>query len=259
MTDSQLITDDRVATMRAGMGRIYRPDSRDQEHMLDAHRLRGIALVKPVLRALPWKVGPILDQGQTNRCTVFSFAQHLQTEPYACVLNWPDATFDDWYAAAQAVDGIPGAHSGSTERAVQEVATTRGIVREYLWVTDEAVAQEYLRTRGTLIFGSDWFESMFTPDANGYVEATGTPDPSMGHEYLVRWYYNKQHAKYPDTYEFINSWGDSFGQGGHFFMKGDTFRYLWLHLNGDLVSPVEVARVPVTPAKPTKKPVVKKK
>ncbi len=112
---------------------------------------------------------------------------------------------------------------------------------EYKWVAEEAIAQEYLRTRGTLLFGTDWFPSMFTPDAKGYVEPTGSAGP-MGHEIVLRWHYPKTHRHFPDTYEFVNSWGESWGDKGLFRMKADAFRYLWLPLNGDLVSPLETAR-----------------
>ncbi len=107
-------------------GRIYQPDARDREHELDASALRGITRIQPALHARPWRLGPILDQGQTDRCTVFSFAGFLQAEPYRHTLSWPEATFNDWYYAAQLVDGIAGAHSGSTERAVQQVASLAG-------------------------------------------------------------------------------------------------------------------------------------
>ena len=222
-------------------GRLYRPDPKDRAFGLTADRLRSIRAVQLKKRARPWGIGPILDQGDTSECTVYSFAQFLQSAPWIHTLLWQAGTFTERYRRAQTHDGIAGPHDGSTERAVLMDAKADGLISEFLHVTDEDIAREFLLTRGTLVFGTDWFESMFTPDAHGYVEPEHGPT-DMGHEYLMRWYYGPRHRQYPDSYEFVNSWGPSFGKGGHFFMKAEAVKYLWQQLNGDLMSPIEVAR-----------------
>lgn len=223
-------------------GRRYRPDPRDREHEMTEARLRGIRMVQKITRALPWKIGPILDQEDTSECTVFTFAQFLQSAPFVHTLAWARALFTERYRRAQSHDGIAGPHDGSTERAVLMDAKADGLISEFLHVTDEDIAREYLKTRGTLCFGSDWFAPMFTPDKHGYVEPAHGPT-DMGHEYLMRWYYGPRHRKYPDTYEFVNSWSLGFGDKGKFRMKAADVRYLWFQLNGDLMSPVETARL----------------
>lgn len=233
-------TDEIGGMKHVGLGRIYAPDTRDRAYELTAERLRSIKPEQSKVRARPWDIGPILDQGATSQCTVYSFAQFLQSSPIKHTLAWASSVFTELYEAAQRIDGIRGPHDGSTERAVQTVAKDRGLVSEYLWATDEDIAREYLKTRGTLLFGSDWFSGMFSADEHGYVEPTGAP--AGGHEYLLRWYYGPTHRTHPDTYEFVNSWGAEWGKAGHFYMKADTFKYLFTTLNGDLVSPIEVAR-----------------
>lgn len=225
-----------------GTGRIYKPSTKDRAFELTADRLRGIKVVQLAARATPWRHKPPVNQRDSSACTVFSFANFLQAEPYQHLLGW---TFDDLisrYRRAQKHDGIPGPHEGSTERAVQDDAKADGIVESFLWCADEDTAREYLKTRGPMLAGTDWFPSMFSVDKHGYVEPTGEPDPELGHEYMVRWYYGPRHHRYPDTYEYLNSWGDGWGDKGLFRMKADAFRYLQFQLNGDLCSPIEAAR-----------------
>ncbi len=227
--------------MTPTLGRVYKADPRDRKYLLTEARMRAIPPAPVSARRNPWKVGPILDQQRTSECVEFCFGQSLQTAPICHTLNWPQSKFDNYYQRAQAYDGITGVDAGSTARGCLMAAKEDGLVSEFLWVTDEDTAKEYLRTRGTLMLGTDWMQSMFTPDKHGYVDP-GTGPAVGGHEYMERWYYAPNHKVYPDTYEYVNSWGPSFGKGGHFFMKADVRRYLWLQLNGDLVLPVEAKK-----------------
>lgn len=226
----------------AGTGRLYLADPRDRNYELTEDRLRGIKMPEKRRRTVPWALGPVLDQGATNRCTVFTGADILQGAPYVHTLAWADSIYEELYRSAQKDDGIPGEnYEGTTFRGVASVFKKRGLISEYLWATDEDIVREYLVTRGMLAFGSDWMTCMNTPDQHGYVEVDGTPG-MMGHETTLRWYYSKRHSKYPDTYEFLNHWGSDWGQNGIFRMKADAFRYLFLQLNGDCCSIIETAR-----------------
>lgn len=236
----RIVLDD-GSTKLVSTGRQYRPDVKDRDFELTETKLRGIKVVQLARRSRPWGIGPVLDQRETNECTVYTFAQFLQSAPYIHTLIWTPDLYTSRYRRAQAHDGITRPHEGTTERAVLSDAKADGLITEYLHVNEEEIAREYLLTRGTLAFGTDWFPSMFTPDARGYVEPDHAPT-DLGHEYLMRWYYGTRHAKYPDTYEFVNSWGPKWGDAGKFRMKADAVRYLWHQLNGDLISPVEAAR-----------------
>lgn len=224
-----------------GMGRRYAPDPRDRRF--------GLAAALPVIptqvqpghhvRKFPWRLGPILDQGSTEQCTVYSAVGLIQAAPRLHLLDLRPEDFTVIYDKAQLIDEFtdtPPA-GGTSERAVQKVLQDEKLTSSYLWCTDEATARTYLLTRGMLLFGTDWFTGMDQPDAHGYVSATGSP--RGGHEFIVRWYYNASHKTYPDTYEFVNSWGEGWGDRGLFRMKAADFAYLFLHLNGDLCSPVE--------------------
>lgn len=224
-----------------GLGRRYAPDPRDRRFGLEAALPTIPTQVQPGqhVRKFPWRLGPILDQGSTEQCTVYSAVGLIQAAPRLHLLNFGPADFTSIYDQAQQQDEFPDTPpaGGTSERAVQKVLQAKKLTASYLWATDEATARTYLLTRGMLLFGTDWFTGMDTPNPQGYVTASGSP--RGGHEFIVRWYYNQSHKQFPDTYECVNSWGEEFGQKGIFRMKADDFRYLFLHLNGDLCSPIE--------------------
>jgi hypothetical protein len=222
-----------------GLGRQYAPDQRDRRFLLTAKRLEEIPRAVDVRRrSRPWHIGPILDQGATNQCTVYAAVQQIQSAPRIHDLHWTPAQFAEVYQRALLLDEFPGEiDEGTSERAVQKALQERKLIDSYLWATEEDVAREYLLTRGMLCFGTDWFQGFDSPGKKSYVDPTGRV--RGGHEYVMRWYYGARHYKYPDTYEFVNSWGPSFGESGIFRMKADVVRYLWFQLNGDLASPVE--------------------
>jgi hypothetical protein len=233
-------------TAPRGLGRIYAPDPRDRRFTLNADRLKAIPrAVEPGVkhRTQPWRRGPVLNQGNTSECTVFAAAGFLQCAPllHAKGLGWARGDFTVHYQAAQRNDEWPGEdYDGTSERAVQKVLQDAGYISEYLWVADEDIAKEYLLTRGPLLLGTDWFTGMDEPSAKGaYIKAEGSV--RGGHEVCVRWYYGPKHYRFPDSYEIINSWGESWGEKGLARLKADDFRYLFLQLNGDLCSPQEKA------------------
>lgn len=235
-------------TRHVSLGRKYAPDPRDRRFTMTPARMAAIPRhVEPGAhhRKLPWKRGPVLDQGHTSQCTVYAAAAFLECAPqhHAKGLGWDPQRFTDIYQAAQRDDEWPGeGYEGTSERAVMKILSgpPLSLVSEYLWVADEATAKEYLLTRGPLLFGTDWFRDMFHPDPFGYIHPSG--DLAGGHEVCLRWYYGPSHRKYPDTYEFINSWGEDYGDRGLFRMKADDFRYLFLQCAGDLCSPQETKR-----------------
>jgi hypothetical protein len=225
-------------------GRLYLPDARDRNYELTPKRLTALqkALGVTKRRKLPWHIGEILDQGNTSECVAHAYMAFVEAAPIVHKsLGWTRAQRTELYDAARQIDGFPMPHDGTTARAVLTIARSRGWIAEYLWVNDEDTAKEYLATRGPLMVGTDWFQGMFTTDKHGYVEPSG--DVAGGHEYVERWYYPPSHKKYPDTFEYVNSWSEEFGDGGLFRMKADVRRYIVQQLNGDVVLPSEVAVV----------------
>lgn len=249
----------RQPQLERGLGRQYAADPRDLRHLLTKERLRSVPRGTTLRRRTrPWGVGPILDQDQTNQCTVYAAIQQIQSAPRLENLALTAAHLDAIYREALRTDEFAGeADEGTSERAVQMILinvdtltrigiplqTAHGVARafnkEFLWVTDNSLADEYIHTRGMLLQGTDWLSGFDNPDKHGYVEPTGTV--RGGHEYVRRWSYGPRHYKYPNTDEYVNSWGTSFADKGIFRMKREVSDYVVWQLNGDLISAVEAA------------------
>ena len=219
MTEHQLAPHvDRQFTRR------YQPDPRDAGYRV---RSLGIALPKPVNKS--WTTGPILDQGNTSECVRYGITQLLQTRniqrKHALDLT------RDLYPWAQANDGIPLPHDGTTVRAgLQYARKTLGVVASFhaIYSMDELLA--WLSTSGPVVVGTEWLTGMDVPDAKGYAEPTGRS--RGGHCHLLT------RLAYPVTQarrfiEDTNSWSEAWGLGGKFRMTLDAWEYLIFGLNGE--------------------------
>jgi hypothetical protein len=238
-----------VDPLQRSLGRLYAPDTKDKKYELTPRRMRLIPTAPVEARKLPWRLGPNrFDQGDTSECTVHAGAHALEAAPIVHALGWTREEFTSRYIRAKRADEWPGEdYDGTSFRAVCKVLVEDGIIGSYLWAFDEDTVKEFLISRGGLCFGSEWTSTMFNPSVKGaYVEPEG--DVVGGHETYLRWYYGAKHYRYPDTYEFLNSWGPEWGDRALFRMKADAFRYLFMGLNGDVCLPTELPRAKVLAA-----------
>jgi hypothetical protein len=100
-----------------------------------------------------------------------------------------------------------------------------------------------------VVIGSTWTHAMFTPDANGVVTPAG---PSVGgHCYLLLGY-----DPNTDQFEFDNSWGSAWGNGGRFYMSATDFDNLVMQApDGEACAGLELPLSPMpTPPAPAPKP-----
>jgi hypothetical protein len=217
---------------RQGLGRQKRPDIRDfiltDDHFRTLVRREALKIHKQ-----PWHIEPNLDQGNTSECVIHCLMHSKQNAPFMCLLDWPRGERTALYHEAQARDGDPTPHDGTTFRAGAEIFVQHGLAKEYLFIDGEDMAQEYLKTRGGLCAGTNWLTKMLDDvDKHGYITVDG--EFEGGHEYYVRWYYPPSHKIFPDTYECQQSWKNWGLKNGIFRMKGDDFRTLQWHQGGDL-------------------------
>lgn len=220
--------------MAYALGRIVHHDPRSLDHPAP----RG-----PVRTAFHRHVGPALDQGELGSCTGNAMAQVLMTEP----LVRPGRTLVEadavaLYHAATLLDDVPGAYppddTGSSGLAVAKAAQRAGYISAYQHAFGIDHARQAIGA-SPFIVGTDWYEAMFTPAADGTVAIGG--EVAGGHEYLClgvdveagRWL-------------FLNSWGPAWGVvapqagvegGGAFWMADATFARL-LAADGDVTVPV---------------------
>lgn len=166
---------------------------------------------RPVLHKT---LGAVLDQGQLGSCVGNAAAHALNTigshrKPSRVML---EADAVNIYRAATAVDPWPGQYppddTGTDANSAAKALRNSGQITswEHCFGIDHLLATLQLKP---VMIGISWHQSMYTPDANGFVH----PDGNIvgGHETLVR-------GDRPD-HEFVvirNSWGPGWGDHGHY-------------------------------------------
>ena len=182
------------------------------------------------------RVTPVLDQGSLGSCTGNAACGVLGTDPFYATLvadlqvglKLDEDEAVTLYSSATQLDEYPGTYppddGGSSGLGVAKACQKAGLISGYQHITSVAAAQTAI-VKGPFIVGSDWFDGMDTPDPNGLVKATGSV--RGGHEYECIGYNVNT-----DLWEFVNSWGTTYGVAGRFFYSSGTFAQL-LTRDGD--------------------------
>jgi len=181
---------------------------------------------------------PTLDQGDYGTCVGNGEAQFGNTLPFDDKFDETDARAI--YYEATILDGSPddpdakgGGQQGATVLSGEKAMKNRGRIASYALTTSLDTAKSWLATKGPIVVGSDWYYDMFYPNADNYITATGSYQG--GHCYLLLGYHPS-----PDSFEFLNSWGASWGDNGHFFMKSADLAKLMKN-GGEMWTAVELA------------------
>lgn len=216
--DEQLLID------RYPLGRRESPDERDKNYPFSL----VLGADWPKTQRRKWTPGPILDQGlpdacrgKVNSCVGQSFRQLLASTPVP-VSRHSGPSACDIYEWAIKNDEWPwndNRDDGTSLRAGVQYLVNQGRVKTYLWSWDYEEVARWILTRGPVILGTAWHTSMFTPDANGYVIPNGRK--AGGHAYEV---YGVDRSL--ETFYGVNSWGTSWGLGGHFKIHYSTMNHL---------------------------------
>lgn len=152
----------------------------------------------PASAAVVWSdPDPTLNQANFGTCVGNGTAQSLNTDPvedhYTEGMGQSATTglgtARALYYEATVLDGAPddpdapgGGQQGASVRSGMKALHNRGRIGGYAAAasTDEITA--WLRTKGSVVAGTDWLDGMFVPDANGVV-LTGSV--AGGHCYLL--------------------------------------------------------------------------
>lgn len=173
---------------------------------------------------------PVLDQGQYGTCIGNGGAQWCNTDPVEdhYTEGWgSDPTKGGPYARSlyyetTVLDGSPdvpteppdysGGQQGATPRSLMKALKNRGRLSAYAVTYSVDTVKTWLDQKGSVIFGTNWYKGMFTPDANGYISPTG--GLAGGHCYIA-----SDHFRNEGAIGFLNSWGEDWGLGGRCKMK----------------------------------------
>jgi hypothetical protein len=203
-------------TNQERFGRLPSIDHRDRLHLLPRpfgleHKWRY------------WFAPPILDQGDTPQCVAFSGEGFLPAGP---VINKPWKTPAELYAECQKVDEWKDQpHDGTSVRALFQVLAANGFIKEYKWATEVNTVLEHVLQNGPVVFGTDWYESMFDTVKDAKKKHWLNVDESSGiaggHAYLILG--ASRSMKAPDgtvgALQMQNSWGDGWGDKGRAFIS----------------------------------------
>lgn len=159
-----------------------------------------------------------LDQGQTGHCVGFGWAQWGNTLPIDD--KFTNADGDAIYYECKVIDGEPKAEDGSQVRSGAKAMQNRKRESVYAFASNLADIKTWLQTKGPVVVGTDWYNDMFNPDANGYVVPTG--GVAGGHCFALVGDLESEQA-----FLFQNSWGKSWGLNGYFKMKYTDFQTLF--------------------------------
>ena len=199
--------------------------------------------------AVSWKdADPVLDQGQYGTCVGNGWSQWANTEPVND--NYTEGMGHDptkggpyarsVYYESTVIDGQPdnpdapgGGQQGSQVRSGAKTMQNRKRLSAYAFAATVDDALTFLKTKGSVVCGTDWTSDMFDPDADGVIKPTGSVEG--GHCYLMIGY-----DPATDLIEFLNSWGSSWGKGGRFYMHKADFEKLFSQ-QGELCAAVELA------------------
>lgn len=193
-------------TTSHGLGRRHSPDVRDHQYLLSKPERRSSVISKI------WDcTDPVLDQGQTPMCVGYGTTNWLRAAP---VLN-PTIDPVAMYHAAQRNDEWPGEnYEGTSVRGAMKALKTIGAVSVYNWTFDIETTINYVLEKGPMVVGTNWYNNMFTPDANFNLSVSG--NNAGGHCYVLigadQTHKNRSGAR--GAFRILNSWGPTWGDHG---------------------------------------------
>jgi len=206
-----------------GFGRLVPPDRDRDEQFLLRRALAAPGTPLPTQKS--WGIAPrALDQGSTGTCVGHAWRNFLRCAPVQAERTGPSpfdvyrraVLLDEWPAndnEAGLPDGDGRLDDGTSVRAGAKAVMELGHLQSYLWAFALQPAIEWVLTKGPIVLGTIWWSSFARPDAEGIVKITPTAKNIGGHAYLWRGVDTKRGLA-----RCVNSWGDSWGRSGEFYV-----------------------------------------
>jgi hypothetical protein len=236
------------------------PPSPDAPHGLGRHvhhDPRSLEFAAPVLPRVAleshrWtRRAPVFDQGQTSSCVGNAAAGWIVTDN----ATRPGLTavagrvVDESYALevayhlATELDDFPGEYppddEGSSGLGAAKALKSLGLCSSYTHAFTVQALETALQS-GPVLVGVTWYNSMFSPDADGVVPVDVSSGQAGGHELCV-----DELDLERGWVGFTNSWGVGWGSSGRGFFRFEDLASL-LRDDGDCVIPA----APVAPGPP---------
>jgi len=194
-----------------GLGRVPAEDPRDRGFMMAAILPKA---APEITKRFWWASGWWGDQADTPHCVDYSWHHWLADGPITHTpKKGPLWTPGEVYHEAQRVDEWAGEdYDGTSVRAGAKVLKRRGWIGTYRWAFDVDTIVQALLCAGPVVVGTNWYVSMFYPNAAGLLKVDGRL--AGGHAYLLD-------GVNTDT-ELVrikNSWGRGWARRGFATMR----------------------------------------
>lgn len=225
----------------AGLGRLAIPDENDKRFMLP----QWLAEAENISHRYHMSIGPVLDQGGTSECVIYSGDKLLTTHPVCNKTFGSGPVRTRIYKEVQELDPWPGTdYDGTSVRAMMKWLQRKGLITRYEWAHSLEPAIAHLLAKGPLAMGTVWTVDMFMPDRYGYIYPGGKE--AGGHAYLALGCNVKK--KNPDgtvgAIQCLNSWGRNWGLNGRFWITFKDMEQL-ITQYGEAGTPTEIKNVEV--------------
>lgn len=196
--------------MQRTLDRLYAPDDRD--------RLWRASFVLPDSSRSTrywYDTEAFLDQGSEGACVGFGWTHWLNDGPVTRSGYFDAAYARELYKEAQVVDEWPGeAYSGTSVRAGVKVLQHRGFVTNYVWAFTLSEVVQTLLEGGPVVVGTNWYDSMDSPDAVGFIHLNASSRLRGGHCYVLNGINVDQ-----EKVRLKNSWGPTWGNKGRAWLS----------------------------------------
>jgi hypothetical protein len=214
----------------------------------DNYPIRRLLAPQQIPRSYTWPVGPrmadqlFLDQGVEGACVGFSFAHELAAKPK--MVPSSEEMARAVYKGSQFLDEWPGEnYDGTSVNAGAKYLKGKGYYSSYAWTRDAYELAVTVSRKGPCVIGVDWFEDMFWPDEDGFLNIGG--QVMGGHAILVKGYSVKRNRprtkKYPAAaFTLHNSWGPGWGVKGTAYLSLEDMHTL-LNRDGEACLPLRTA------------------
>ena len=225
-----------INSLPHSLGRVYIEDKRDLNYLIKNNQrtLQQISTPPKVLTQRYWDAnGWWGDQGNKPQCVGYSWAHWLEDGPIQQSGIPPIIKPFDIYKNAQKLDEWYGEnYDGTSVRGAVKYLKTIGKVKSYYWAFDVQTLSETILKLGPVVVGTNWYNGMFYPNKNGLIKISG--QMVGGHAYLINGVDTKT-----KQFRIKNSWGKSWGNGGHAFISFNDMSRL-IKENGEICLAIEL-------------------
>jgi len=225
-----------INSLPHSLGRVYIEDKRDLNYLIKNNQrtLQQISTPPKVLTQRYWDAnGWWGDQGNKPQCVGYSWAHWLEDGPVQQSGIPPIIKPFDIYKNAQKLDEWYGEnYDGTSVRGAVKYLKNIGKVKSYYWAFDVQTLSETILKLGPVVVGTNWYNGMFYPNKNGLIKISG--QMVGGHAYLINGVDTKT-----KQFRIKNSWGKSWGKGGHAFISFNDMSRL-IKENGEICLAIEL-------------------